>query len=73
MLFQIKVPAEPFAAGGAGEGFLVVVRVHMERKVVHLVESLVANITLELLLATVSQLVVLVVALKKKKGSVIFH
>lgn len=62
VLFQVKVPAEALPAGGAGEGLLVVVRVHVEGEVVHLVERFAADGALELLLAAVRQLVVLVVS-----------
>lgn len=62
MLLEVKVPAEAFAAGGAGEGLLVVVGVHVEGQIVHLVKSLVADIALELLLPAVSQLVIFVIA-----------
>lgn len=62
VFLQVKVPAEALAAGGAGEGLLVVVRVHVESEVVHLVERLAADGTLELLLPAVRQLVVLVVS-----------
>ena len=41
MLLEVEVSAEPFAADAAGEGLLVVVRVHVEGEVVHLVEGLV--------------------------------
>lgn len=61
MLLEVKVPAEALAARGAGEGLLVVVGVHVEREVVNLMESLVANIALELLLPAVGQLVVFVI------------
>lgn len=62
VFLQVKVPAEAFPTGGAGEGLLVVVRVHVEGEVVHLVERLAADGTLELFLSAVCQLVVLVVA-----------
>lgn len=62
VLLQVKVPAEALATRGAGEGLLVVVRVHVEGEVVHLVERLAADGTLELLLAAVRQLVVFVVS-----------
>lgn len=62
VFLQVKVPAEAFATGGAGEGLLVIVRVHVERQVVHLMERFAADGTLELLLAAVGQLVVLVVS-----------
>lgn len=61
VFLQVKVPAEALAAGGAGEGLLVVVRVHVEGQVVDLVERLAADGALELLLPAVRQLVVLVV------------
>ena len=62
VFLQVEVAAEAFAAGGAGEGLLVVVRVHVEGQVVNLVERFAADRTLELLLAAVRQLVVLVVS-----------
>lgn len=62
VLLQVEVPAEPFAAYPAGERLFVVVRVHVEGQVVHLVERLVAHGTLICLFAAVRQLVVLVVA-----------
>lgn len=61
MLLEVKVPAEALATCGAGEGLLVVVSVHVEGEVVNLVESLVADIALELLLPAVGQLVVFVI------------
>jgi len=39
VLFQVKVPAKAFPAGPAGEGLLVVVRVHVKREVIHLMEG----------------------------------
>lgn len=68
VFLQVKVAAEALAAGGAGEGLLVVVRVHVEGEVVHLVEGLVADGALELLLTAVCQLVVLVVSCTKVRG-----
>lgn len=67
VFLQVKVAAEALAAGVAGEGLLVIVRVHVECQVVDLVEGLVADGALVLLLPTVSQLVVLVVSWKKKR------
>lgn len=61
MFLQVEVPAESFAAGGAGKGFLVVVGVHVEGQVVDLMKCLVTDIALELLLPAVSKLVVLVI------------
>ena len=63
VLLQVEVPAESLVADLAGERLLLVVRVHMERQVVDLVEGLVADVALVRLLAGVSQPVVLVVAL----------
>ena len=68
VFLQVKVPAEALPTGGAGEGLLVVVRVHVEGEVVHLVERLAADGALELLLAAVRQLVVLVVSCAKTKS-----
>lgn len=67
VLLQVKVAAEAFAAGGAREGLLVVVRVHVERQVVDLMEGLVADGALVLLLSAVRQLVVLVVSYKSQR------
>ena len=64
VFLQVEVAAEALAAGGAGEGLLVVVRVHVEGQVVDLMEGLVADGALVLLLPAVSQLVVLVVSCK---------
>lgn len=36
MFLQVEVPAEPFAADVTRERFLVVVRVHVKRQIVHL-------------------------------------
>lgn len=61
MLLEVKVPTEALATRGASERLLVVVSVHVEGEVVHLVESLVADIALELLLPAVGQLVIFVI------------
>lgn len=61
VLLQVEVTAEAFPTRGASEGFLVIVRVHVERQVVDLMEGLVADGTLVLLLPTVGQLVVFIV------------
>ncbi len=37
--FQVKVPAEAFPADPTREGLLVVVRVHVEREVIDLMEG----------------------------------
>ena len=63
VLLEVKVAAESLAADGTLEGFLVVVCVHVEGEVVHLVERLVTHVTLVRLLARVGEFVVLVVAL----------
>ena len=63
VFLEIKIAAESLAAHAAGERLLLVVRVHVEGQVVHLVEGLVADDALVGLLAAVGQLVVLVVAL----------
>lgn len=65
MLLQVEVPAEAFAARGAGEGLLVVVRVHVESQVVYLVEGFVADIALELFLAAVRQFMIFVIAYER--------
>lgn len=66
VFLQVKVPAEAFATGGAGEWLLVIVSVHMEGEVVHLVERLATDGALELLLPAVCQLVVLVVSCREQ-------
>lgn len=68
MFLQVKVPAEALATGWAGEGFLIIVGVHVEGEVVHLMKCLAADGALELLLATVCQLVVFVVSCVEAKG-----
>lgn len=62
VLLQVEVAAESFATSGAGEGLLVVVRVHVEGQIVDLVEGLIADGALVLFLPAVRQLVVLVVS-----------
>lgn len=61
VLFQVKVSAETLTADVASVGLLIVVCVHVEGKVVDLMERLAADAALELLLRAVGQLVVLVV------------
>lgn len=73
VLLQVKVPAESFAASWAREGLLVIVRVHVERQVVYLVEGLVAYVALKLFLAAVCQFVVLVVTLTIEKKRMNTH
>lgn len=62
MFLQVKVSAEAFPTGGTGERLLVVVCVHVECQVVHLMECFAADGTFELLFPTVGQLMVLVVS-----------
>lgn len=62
VLLEIEVPAEPFSADAACEGFPLVVRVHVEGQVVDLVEGFVADAAFVRLLPAVGQSVVLVVA-----------
>lgn len=68
VLLQVKVAAKALTAGGACEGLLVVVCVHVEGEIVDLMEGLVADGALVLLFPTVSQLVVLVVAWEIPEG-----
>lgn len=63
VLLQVKVTAKSLCADFAREGFLIVVRMHVKGKIVHLMESLVAYVALVSFVAAVRQLVVLVVAL----------
>jgi len=63
MLLEIKVPAESLGTNPTSIRFLVVVRMHVEGEVVHLMEGLVADAALVGLLAAVRQLVILIVAL----------
>lgn len=63
VLLQIKVATEALGADVASEGLAIVVGVHVEGEIVHLVESLAAQGALVGLFAAVGQFVVLVVAL----------
>lgn len=63
VLLQVEVTTEALGAYVAREGLAVVVRVHVERQVVHLVEGFAAQRAFVRFLAAVGQLVVLVVAL----------
>ena len=63
MLLQVEIPTEPLIAETTREGLDVAVRVHVEGKVVNLVEGLLADGALELLGNGVGQSVVLVVDL----------
>lgn len=67
VLFQVKVPAEAFPAGPASEGLLVVVRVHVKREVIDLMEGFATDWTLVLFFATVGQFVILVIPCKINK------
>lgn len=62
MFLQVKVSAEAFPTGGTGERLLVIVCVHVECQVVHLMECFAADGTFELLFPAVGQLMVLVVS-----------
>lgn len=47
MLFKVKIPAEAFTAFLACEWLLFIVRMHMKCQIVHLMEGLAADVTLE--------------------------
>lgn len=72
VLLEVEIPAEPFSAHFARVWLLVVVRVHMESQIIHLVEGLVANAALVGLFPTVCKLVVLVVAFLVEAFAAIF-
>jgi hypothetical protein len=61
VLLEVKVPTKSFPTSLTSEGLLVIVRVHVESKIVDLVESLVADGTLESLFPTVGQLVIFII------------
>lgn len=63
MLLQVEIPTKPFPTRFAGEGLLVVVRVHVKGQVVDLVERFITDDTLERLFPAVGQLVILIVSL----------
>lgn len=63
MLFQVEIPAEPLAAFLAGEWFLLVVRVHVECQIVHLMERLATDMAFEGFLPRVGQSMILIVSL----------
>lgn len=66
VLLQIEVPAKALAAYLTGERLLVVVRVHVERQIVDLMEGLVAHGAFVFLHAAVRQRVILVISLLMK-------
>ena len=63
VLLQIEIPAKSFGTYLACVRLLFVVRVHVKRQIVHLVECFVANVAFERFLAGMRQFVILVVAL----------
>lgn len=68
MFFQVEVAAETLATGCTGEGLLVVMCVHVEGQIVDLMEGFVADGALVLLLAAVSQFMILVVSWAIERG-----
>lgn len=62
MFLEIEVPTETFCTNFAGEWLFVVVCVHMEGEIVHLVKGLVADVALVSLVATVCQFMVFIIA-----------
>ena len=62
MLFKVKIPAESFTAFLACKWLLVIVRVHVKCKIVHLMEGLATDVTLEWFFAGVCESVIFVVA-----------
>jgi hypothetical protein len=63
VLLQIEIAAEPLLTHRACVRFLFVVGVHMEGQVVHLMECLLADVTLVCLLTRMRESVVFIVAL----------
>ena len=61
MFLEIKVPTKSFLAYAARVWLLFIVCMHVEREIVHLVESLITYITLVLLLRAVREFMVLVI------------
>lgn len=72
MLLQVEIAAESLGTDLAYVGLRRVVRVHVEREIVGVVEGLVAYWALVPLFATVSQLVVLVVAVLVEALAAVF-
>lgn len=66
MLLEVKVSAKALATDLAGEWLLVVVRMHVEGQIVNLVKRLITDAALVRFLATVCELVILIVALLMK-------
>lgn len=66
VLFQVEISTKSFPTSFTGEGLLVVVRVHVESKVVDLVEGLIANGALERFLSAVGEFVIFVISLLVK-------
>ena len=61
MFFQVKVTAKPLATNVTSERLLLVMRVHVERQIIDLVECFVTYITLVLLLGTMGQFVIFII------------
>lgn len=66
MLLEVEIPTESLSADRTGKWLLIVVRVHVKRQVVNLVESLITDFTFERFLSAVRQPVIFVIALLMK-------
>lgn len=62
MLFEIKIPAEPFSTNIASKRLSFVVGVHMESQIVDLVKRFIADAAFVCLFTTMSQSMVLVIS-----------
>lgn len=72
VLLKVKIATETLAAQVTGEGFGVVVRVHVKGEIVNLVKGLLTDDTLVLLLGRMCKAMVLVVAFLMEAFTAVF-
>lgn len=72
VFLEVEVPAEALAADLAGEGFFVVVGVHVEGEVVDLVEGFRADGAFISFFPAVGELVIFVIALLMEAFAAVF-
>ena len=66
MLFEVEIPAEPFAAFLACKWLLIIMRVHVECQIIDLMEGFAADVALKWLFSSVCQSVIFIITLLVK-------